>query len=104
MGMEIDTDGPGINMANVFSPFFWGFVVSLFCTGITVVQAYIYFPHPTDGRVTQSIVAFMLVLDLVSSGLIAQSLYYYLIPHYGSVAQLNSVTPYVVILQSVESH
>ncbi|KAF9259461.1 hypothetical protein L218DRAFT_990049 [Marasmius fiardii PR-910] len=93
MGIEVDTDGPGINMEKVFSPFFWGFVVSLFCTGITVVQAYIYFPHPTDGRVVQSIVAFMLVLDLISSALISQSLYYYLIPHYGSVTQLGSVTP-----------
>ncbi|KAF9267002.1 hypothetical protein L218DRAFT_955480 [Marasmius fiardii PR-910] len=92
MGLEINTDGPGIDMAGLFSPFYWGFVISLFCSGITVVQAYLYFPHPTDGRVIQTIAVVMLILDLASSALIAQSLYYYLIPHYGSLAQLNSVT------------
>ncbi|KAF8623279.1 hypothetical protein AX17_007485 [Amanita inopinata Kibby_2008] len=35
----------------------------------------------------------MLACDLISSALIAQSIYYYLIPHYGSFTQLSSVTP-----------
>ncbi|EEB89780.1 hypothetical protein MPER_12090 [Moniliophthora perniciosa FA553] len=81
-----------LDMSEIFAPFYWGFVVSLFLGGITIVQAYIYFPHPTDRKPVQIIAATMLILDLISSALIAQSLYYYLIPHYGSLAQLNSVT------------
>ncbi|KAK7036782.1 hypothetical protein VNI00_011448 [Paramarasmius palmivorus] len=80
-------------MSKIFAPFYWGFVVSLFLGGITIVQAYIYFPHPTDRKLVQTIAATMLILDLASSALIAQSLYYYTIPHYGSLAQLSSVTP-----------
>ncbi|ESK95456.1 hypothetical protein Moror_12766 [Moniliophthora roreri MCA 2997] len=89
---QISTDGSGLNMSEIFAPFYWGFIISLFFGGITIVQAYIYFPHPTDRKHVQIIAATMLVLDLISSALIAQSLYYYLIPHYGSLAQLNSVT------------
>ncbi|ESK95445.1 hypothetical protein Moror_999 [Moniliophthora roreri MCA 2997] len=89
---QISTDGPGLNMTEIFAPFYWGFVISLFLGGITIVQAYIYFPHPSDRKPVQIIAAIMLLLDLVSSALIAQSLFYYLIPHYGSLAQLGSVT------------
>ncbi|KAI3618120.1 hypothetical protein WG66_005525 [Moniliophthora roreri] len=66
---QISTDGSGLNMSEIFAPFYWGFIISLFFGGITIVQAYIYFPHPTDRKHVQII-----------------------IPHYGSLAQLNSVT------------
>ncbi|KAF5349989.1 hypothetical protein D9756_009084 [Leucocoprinus leucothites] len=35
----------------------------------------------------------MFLLDMGSSALTAQSIYYYLVPHYGSLAPLGSVTP-----------
>ncbi|KIK54781.1 hypothetical protein GYMLUDRAFT_206258, partial [Collybiopsis luxurians FD-317 M1] len=80
-------------MSAVFGPFFWGFVVSIFLGGITIVQAYLYFPHPTDRMSVQAVAATMLILDLFSSGLVAQSLYYYLIPHFGSIQPLQQITP-----------
>ncbi|KAJ3919567.1 hypothetical protein F5877DRAFT_66476 [Lentinula edodes] len=105
-------DSPGIDMSAIFAPFFWGFFVSIFLGGITIVQAYMYFPHPTDRKSVQVLAASMLILDLISSALVAQSLYYYLvssfslelldqeltmtarqIPHFGSTAPLKTITP-----------
>ncbi|KAJ3730582.1 hypothetical protein FB446DRAFT_736024 [Lentinula raphanica] len=86
-------DSPGIDMSAIFAPFFWGFFVSIFLGGITIVQAYMYFPHPTDKTSVQVLAASMLILDLISSALVAQSLYYYLIPHFGSTAPLRTITP-----------
>lgn len=34
----------------------------------------------------------MLLLNIASSSLVAQSLYYYLVPHFGSLLPLNSIT------------
>ncbi|KIK54779.1 hypothetical protein GYMLUDRAFT_48478 [Collybiopsis luxurians FD-317 M1] len=86
-------DSSGRDMSAIFAPFFWGFFVSIFLGGITIVQAYVYFPHPTDRIGVQVIAATMLILDLISSGLVAQSLYYYLVPHFGSVLPLQTITP-----------
>ncbi|KAJ3806633.1 hypothetical protein F5876DRAFT_7512, partial [Lentinula aff. lateritia] len=79
------------DMSLVFAPFFWGFFISLFLGGITIAQAYMYFPHPTDRMIVQVIVSF--ILDLISSALVAQSIYYYLVPHFGSTEQLRLITP-----------
>ncbi|KAJ3805202.1 hypothetical protein F5876DRAFT_70004 [Lentinula aff. lateritia] len=87
-------DSPGIDMSAIFAPFFWGFFVSIFLGGITIVQAYMYFPHPTDRKSVQVLAASMLILDLISSALVAQSLYHYLIPHFGSTAPLKTITPH----------
>ncbi|KAF9063240.1 hypothetical protein BDP27DRAFT_1335373 [Rhodocollybia butyracea] len=91
--MSSAENSPGINMSSVFAPYFWGFFVSMFLGGITIVQAYIYFPHPTDRMSVQVLAAIMIILDLTSSGLIAESLYYYLIPHFGSLIPLKIITP-----------
>ncbi|KAJ3980917.1 hypothetical protein F5890DRAFT_1575375 [Lentinula detonsa] len=71
-------------MSAIFAPFFWGELRRLYSHlgGITIVQAYMYFPHPTDRMSVQVIVP-----------LVAQSLYYYLIPHFGSLAPLQFITP-----------
>ncbi|RDB21960.1 hypothetical protein Hypma_010971 [Hypsizygus marmoreus] len=82
-----------IDLSVTFAPIYWGFVVSLFLGGITIVQAYIYFPARNDTPLVRSTAICMLLLDLASSILIAQSVYYYLIPHFGSLLPLNSVTP-----------
>jgi len=34
----------------------------------------------------------MIILDILSSALVAQSVYYYLVPHFGSLAPLGSIT------------
>ncbi|KAE9396414.1 hypothetical protein BT96DRAFT_113765 [Gymnopus androsaceus JB14] len=83
----------GMDMSSTFAPFFWAFFVSIFLGGINIAQAYIYFPHPTDRTSAQAIAAFMLILDLTSSALVAQSLYYYLVPHFGSLEPLKTITP-----------
>ncbi|KDR76649.1 hypothetical protein GALMADRAFT_452778 [Galerina marginata CBS 339.88] len=83
----------GINLSQTLAPLYWGFVVSLLLGGITIVQAYIYFPAQQDRFLARFTAAVMLILDLLSSVLIAQSVYYYLIPHFGSLQPLSSVTP-----------
>jgi len=84
---------PGIDLAPVFAPIYWGVVISFLLGGMTIVQAYVYFPSPGDRLSVQVTAASMIILDLASSSLVAQSIYYYLIPHFGSTAPLNSITP-----------
>ncbi|KAJ3992545.1 hypothetical protein F5050DRAFT_1579359 [Lentinula boryana] len=95
MAANSDTSTSGIDVSAIFAPFFWGELCRLYSHlgGITIVQAYMYFPHPTDKMSVQIIAATMLILDLISSALVAQSLYYYLIPHFGSLAPLQFITP-----------
>ncbi|KAF8882998.1 hypothetical protein BD779DRAFT_1674728 [Infundibulicybe gibba] len=83
----------GIDISGPFAPIYWGFVVSLFLGGMTIVQAYIYFPHKGDRSSIRIMAGCMLLFDLVSSALVAQSIYYYLVPHFGSLEPLASVTP-----------
>ncbi|KAG5721562.1 hypothetical protein E4T56_gene13055 [Termitomyces sp. T112] len=84
----------GINLSQTFGPIYWGFVVSLFLGGITIVQGYIYFFAGQKDKLLVRWTAFlMLFMDLASSALIAQSVYYYLIPNFGSLLPLISVTP-----------
>ncbi|TFK38471.1 hypothetical protein BDQ12DRAFT_606166 [Crucibulum laeve] len=82
----------GIDLSGTFAPVYWGFVISLLLGGITVVQAYIYFPRAKD-KIGIQLTVSTSVLDLVSSFLVAYSIYYYLIPRFGSLVPLNSVTP-----------
>jgi len=90
--MEME-NSQGIDLSKTLAPLYWGFVVSLLLGGITIVQAYIYFPAQQDRFLVRFTAAVMLMFDLASSALIAQSVYYYLIPHFGSLLPLNSVTP-----------
>ncbi|KAF8883000.1 hypothetical protein BD779DRAFT_1802138 [Infundibulicybe gibba] len=100
----------GIDISGPFAPIYWG----TFCHvaplgGMTIVQAYIISrtretarpfgswrdaccrnPVHQPGSLTQSFHSFF---DLVSSALVAQSIYYYLVPHFGSLEPLTSVTP-----------
>ncbi|KAF8591016.1 hypothetical protein K439DRAFT_1126615 [Ramaria rubella] len=82
----------GINLSVTFAPIYWGFVISLLLGGISIVQGYIYFLNNNDRLSIQVTAGAMLVLDLVSSALVAQSVYYYLIPHFGSLLPLGSIT------------
>ncbi|KAJ7579018.1 hypothetical protein C8J56DRAFT_1059256 [Mycena floridula] len=83
----------GIDLFDTFGPIYWGFVVSLLLGGMTVVQAYVYFPSSNDRHIVKATAAMMLLLDICSSALVAQSICYYLLPHFGSLLPLNSVTP-----------
>ncbi|TFK32814.1 hypothetical protein BDQ12DRAFT_739141 [Crucibulum laeve] len=81
------------SISNPFAPVYWGFVISLLFGGITIVQAYIYFLQGRDRFIVRLMAAAMLVLDFVDSALVAYSIYYYLIPQFGSVTRLSIVTP-----------
>ncbi|TEB26420.1 hypothetical protein FA13DRAFT_1816877 [Coprinellus micaceus] len=79
--------------ATIFAPLFWGFVLSIFLGGMTVVQAHTYFPAKNDRPFIRVTAALMLLFDIASSILIAYSVYYYLIPEFGSFERFRAVTP-----------
>ncbi|KAF4588199.1 hypothetical protein EYR38_010166 [Pleurotus pulmonarius] len=83
----------GMDMSGVFGPIYWGTVISLVLGGITALQAYNYFPRHSDRLVIQLVAGAMVVFDFVSSALVVQSVYYYLVPHFGSLSPLASITP-----------
>jgi len=76
----------------IFGPIFWGFCISLVLAGTSVSQAYLYFTRYNDKLSIRAATSLMLVLDLLSTALICQSVYYYILPHFGSLAPLDHVT------------
>lgn len=82
-----------IDLSSIFAPVFWGFVISLLFGGMTIVQAYNYFSkYPNDRFRVRFAAASMLVLDLLSSALVAYSVYYYLVPQFGDLLPLSTAT------------
>lgn len=77
----------------IFAPLYWGFVLSIFLGGMTVVQGHVYFPAQRDRPLIRITAAFMLLFDTASCALIAYSVYYYLIPEFGSFERFKAVTP-----------
>jgi len=61
------------------------------------LQGYLYFTRYNDKFGVRTLAVVMLALDFLSMGLICQSMYYYMLPHFGSFAPLNSVTKELVI-------
>jgi len=82
----------GVNISTALGSLFWGVLVSMILTGITVVQAYHYFPSK-DRPIVQFVALSMLILDLLSCCLAAQSLYHYTLPNFGSTVPLERFTP-----------
>jgi hypothetical protein len=56
------------------------------------MQGYLYFTRYNDKLLVRSLAAIMLILDFTSVALICQSMYYYMLPHFGSFVPLNAVT------------
>lgn len=82
-----------VDLSSIFAPVYWGFVISVLFGGMTIVQAYHYFPnYPNDRPRVRFAAASMLVLDLVSSALVAYSVYYYLVPQFGDLVPLGTAT------------
>ncbi|KAF7364220.1 hypothetical protein MSAN_01081600 [Mycena sanguinolenta] len=69
-----------------------GFCVTLVLCGVSTLQGYHYFTRYNDKQSIRVLAGFILLLDFLSMALICQSVYYYMIPHYGSLAPLNAVT------------
>lgn len=86
----------GVDMSQTLGPLFWGTLVSMILTGITILQAYHYFPSK-DRPVLQYIAISMLTLDVLSSALAAQGLYHYLLPQFGSLIPLGHLVPALAV-------
>ncbi|KAJ7727437.1 hypothetical protein DFH07DRAFT_970194 [Mycena maculata] len=72
------TAGP--TYAQIFGPVFWGFCVALMLCGVSALQGYLYFTRYND-----------------KIGVRLVSIYYYMLPHFGSFAPLNAVTKELVV-------
>ncbi|KAJ6614980.1 hypothetical protein B0H10DRAFT_2042809 [Mycena sp. CBHHK59/15] len=88
-----DSTHTGQSYAETFGPVFWGFCMSLILCGVTMLQGYLYFTRYNDKLSVKMLAIMMLTLDFLSMALISQSMYYYMLPYYGSLAPLNAVTP-----------
>ncbi|KAJ6582388.1 hypothetical protein B0H19DRAFT_527220 [Mycena capillaripes] len=82
----------GPTFVGIFGPLFWAFCVSLVLSGVTVLQGYLYFTRYSDKLLIRTLAGLMLFLDLLSTCLLTQTMYYYILPHYGSLAPLGAVT------------
>ncbi|KAE9386795.1 hypothetical protein BT96DRAFT_867733 [Gymnopus androsaceus JB14] len=78
-------------MTTILAPFYWGTVVSFILSGITLLQAYKYFPS-RDRKGVQLVALIMVLLDTASTALCAEGMYVYVIPHFGSLLPLGSLT------------
>ncbi|KAJ7861502.1 hypothetical protein B0H13DRAFT_1900476 [Mycena leptocephala] len=73
--------GNSPSYAAIFGPVFWDYLESLFCKGICISRGTMIGPGFAA-----------CTLDCISIALISQSVYYYLLPHFGSFAPLSKVT------------
>ncbi|KAJ7641221.1 hypothetical protein FB45DRAFT_899696 [Roridomyces roridus] len=88
---------PSGSYALIFGPVFWGFCLSLILCGVSAVQGYLYFTRYNDKLAVRLLATMMLLLDFLSMALICQSMYYYMLPHFGSFAPLYAVTKELIL-------
>ncbi|CAK5278722.1 unnamed protein product [Mycena citricolor] len=60
--------------------------------GVTALQGYLYFTRYQDKIGVRLVAGMMIGLDFLSMALISQSVYYYMLPYFGSFTPLNAVT------------
>ncbi|EJD00325.1 uncharacterized protein FOMMEDRAFT_169838, partial [Fomitiporia mediterranea MF3/22] len=100
----MSTSAPSMpDISLTFGPDYWGLVVSTLLLGVAVVQGYIYYANNSDGWFMHIYVFVMLALDVATTALIAEALYYYLITNAGNPNALNTIrsTFYAEIFLSV---
>ncbi|KAJ6536398.1 hypothetical protein B0H19DRAFT_1271182 [Mycena capillaripes] len=78
--------------AEIWGPVFWGFSATLVLCGVSTLQGYLYFTRYNDKQFIRILACFMLFLDYLSMALICQSIYYYMVLHYGSLALPIAIT------------
>ncbi|KAF7332958.1 hypothetical protein MVEN_02401700 [Mycena venus] len=98
--------------AQIFGPVFWGFCCTLILCGVSALQGYLYFTRFNDRLALRLFAvvmlwvvhcsaltthAFLSILDFLSMALICQSIYYYMLPNFGSFAPLDAVTSELVV-------
>ncbi|KAF7309171.1 hypothetical protein MKEN_01119700 [Mycena kentingensis (nom. inval.)] len=104
-----DAAPPIPSFAQIFGPVFWGFCVSLLLSGVSALQGYLYFTAGYKDKLGLRLLAMAMLfvlsavftfpapimsslLDFISTALICQSMYYYMLLHFGSFAPLSAVT------------
>ncbi|KAJ7146979.1 hypothetical protein C8R44DRAFT_657234 [Mycena epipterygia] len=99
MSASVTSSNPtgGPSYAQIFGPVFWGFCLSLMLCGVSALQGYVYFSRYNDKLGVRLLAVMMLALDFLSMALVCQSMYYYMLPHFGSFAPLNAVTNELVV-------
>ncbi|KAJ6523839.1 hypothetical protein B0H19DRAFT_1200983 [Mycena capillaripes] len=83
----------GPEYVQIFGPIFWGFCVSLVLAGTSVSQAYFYFTRYNDKlSIRAAVLLTLFSINILLTPSIFQSVYYYILPHFGSLAPLDHVT------------
>ncbi|KAF9005065.1 hypothetical protein BDQ17DRAFT_1353712 [Cyathus striatus] len=86
-------DPQGTDISVIFAPIYWGYIVSLLLGGIAIMQSYFYFSRSNDRRFIRILAASVITMDIIDSALVASSVNYYLIRHFGSTLQLKTMIP-----------
>ncbi|KAK7055349.1 hypothetical protein R3P38DRAFT_2846544 [Favolaschia claudopus] len=83
---------PGYDLTDNIGALYLGAVISFILSGITIMQAYLFFPSK-DKLLIQIAAAIMVVMDVVSTALVAQVVYSYVVPNFGSLVPLGNLKP-----------
>ncbi|KAK0221804.1 hypothetical protein IW262DRAFT_931713 [Armillaria fumosa] len=87
------SDAAESNVDDTFGVLYIGFIVSMIGYGFTFFQTYVYFSrYPKDLFIMKATVAFLCVLDTVSSALISQTAYYYLVTMFPLASAMVNTT------------
>ncbi|PBK74900.1 hypothetical protein ARMSODRAFT_950954 [Armillaria solidipes] len=87
------SDAAESNVDDTFGVLYIGFIVSMIGYGFTFFQTYVYFSrYPKDLFIMKATVAFLCVLDTVSSALISQTVYYYLVTMFPLASAMVNTT------------
>ncbi|KAK0487491.1 hypothetical protein IW261DRAFT_619118 [Armillaria novae-zelandiae] len=87
------SDAAESNVDDTFGVLYIGFIVSMIGYGFTFFQTYVYFSrYPKDLFIMKAMVAFLCVLDTVSSALISQTAYYYLVTMFPLASAMVNTT------------
>ncbi|KIJ67551.1 hypothetical protein HYDPIDRAFT_38052 [Hydnomerulius pinastri MD-312] len=80
------------SVAGFYGPMYWGFVASTALAGTTLMQGYEYFSHNTDGWLFHCVVSAVLIFDLATTALMAQSINHYFLQDWGNYATFTEIT------------
>jgi len=92
MAIMIDVNGDLVSIGRFYAAMYWGFVVSTSFVGISIVQGYLYFTRNNNDRCPMKVLVFiLLILDPITTILMAETIYYYFFVNYGVVEALGKI-------------
>ncbi|EGO02119.1 hypothetical protein SERLA73DRAFT_159165 [Serpula lacrymans var. lacrymans S7.3] len=92
-----------LNVSSHYAPLYWGFVCSTCFLGATVVQTYMYFSHTQDRWPMKILVLLLLTLDISSTVLIADTIYYLFVINFGDSSDFHMTSPPCAVEKGVSS-